>query len=979
VLTGRRRGCAWVLALLAVAPSARAQFKQVEADRLRLIYLDPTETFLAPHAVRTFENSLRFHRNLWGWEPWDKRVTVLLTDFSDAGNAGATSVPRDYLTVSIAPLSFALETMAANERMNTIMNHELVHVMAMDQAAGRDRFFRHLFAGKVSPIADQPESILYFYLTTPRVAAPRWYHEGIAVFLDTWMAGGIGRAQGAYDEMVFRSMVKDGSRFYDPLGLASEGTKIDFQLQINSYLYGARFMTDLARRYGPEKLVAWVSRHDGSSAYFATQFRKVFGKSLDAAWADWVADEHVFQQKNLDAIRRYPITPTRDLSARALGSVSRAFLDPDNGRIYAAFNYPGVVAHVGAISLADGSVSKLEDIKGPSIYTVTSLAWDPKGRQLFYTADNDAYRDLRVLSPDTGRSRTLVSDARIGDIAWSPSDGTLWGIRHLNGICTLVRLQPPFKEWKSIHAWPYGEVAYDLDVSPDGALVSASVGEITGRNTLRVMKTEALLNGDAKPYREVEFGTSIPSNFVFTADSRQLYGSSYYTGASNVFRYDVEPGEWKAVSNVETGLFRPIPVSGDDVIAFRYTGAGWVPTRFEAKPLEDVSPITFFGQQVVEEHPVLKSWSVGAPPPLSVDTAHARDYRWSNSIKLESLFPIVAGYKDSVSYGMRVNFSDPIQLHRASLTAAYSPDSSLPSEERFHAVGEWQKDDWTLTGKYNAADFYDLFGPTKTSRKGYAFGAEWDHTLVFDEPRRLNLEATATYYRGLDTLPDFQNVSAPFSELFSADATLDFENVRSSLGHVDDEKGVRWSLVAAADRANGTTYPKGYATLDLGVALPIRHSSLWLRSSAGAASGDRDDPFANFFFGGFGNNWVDHGNEKRYREWYAFPGVELNDVGGRNFVRSTLEWNLPPVRFRRAGNPGFYATWLRPAVFAGGLVTNVDASAERRTLADVGAQLDIRLTLIHALDMTLSVGGAAAFEDGRAPRREFMASLKVLR
>ena len=82
------------------------------------------------------------------------------------------------------------------------------------------------------PVAAQPESILYFFLTTPRVAAPRWYHEGIAVFVDTWMAGGIGRAQGSYDEMVFRSMVRDGTPFYDPLGLVSEGTKIDFQVEV---------------------------------------------------------------------------------------------------------------------------------------------------------------------------------------------------------------------------------------------------------------------------------------------------------------------------------------------------------------------------------------------------------------------------------------------------------------------------------------------------------------------------------------------------------------------------------------------------------------------------------------------------------------------------------------------------------------------------------------------------------------------------
>jgi hypothetical protein len=35
--------------------------------------------------------------------------------------------------------------------------------------------------------------------------------------------------------------------------------------------------------------------------------------------------------------------------------------------------------------------------------------------------------------------------------------------------------------------------------------------------------------------------------------------------------------------------------------------------------------------------------------------------------------------------------------------------------------------------------------------------------------------------------------------------------------------------------------------------------------------------------------------------------------------------------------------------------------------------------MLSVLDMTLSVGGAVAFEDGHQPRREAMISLKVLR
>ena len=177
----------------------------------------------------------------------------------------------------------------------------------------------------------------------------------------------------------------------------------------------------------------------------------------------------------------------------------------------------------------------------------------------------------------------------------------------------------------------------------------------------------------------------------------------------------------------------------------------------------------------------------------------------------------------------------------------------------------------------------------------------------------------------------------------------------------------------------GTWYGRTHGTIDIGTPLPIDHSSIWLRSAAGWSKGARDDPFANFFFGGFGNNYVDRLEEKRYRQYYAFPGAELQEIGGRNFAKTMLEWNLPPLRFRNVGTPGFYLTWMRPAVFVGGLGTNLDSEEFRRFASNVGGQLDFRVTALSTLDMTLSVGGALAFEDGYDSRRELMVSLKVLR
>lgn len=968
--------------LLTLVPSpASAQLSYLETADLRLVYFDPTLTYLAPHAARCFENSMRFQSEIFGLEPSDK-VTVLLSDFSDRGNAAASAVPRNMLQFQVAPMDFTFESFVAPERMYMLMNHELVHVTTTDMAAGSDRVFRRLFAGKVRPIPEHPETILYHYLTSPRTAAPRWFKEGTAVFHETWMAGGIGRAQGSYDEMVFRSMVRDGSRFYDPLGLVSEGVKSDFQLEANSYLYGTRFLTYLAYRYSPEHLLDWVRRGDNSKRYYVSQFRQVFGVPLTEAWQEWIDWEHAFQEANLERIREYAVTPYADLSSRALGSVSRPYLDADTNTLYAAFNYPGVVGHVGAISLADGSIERIIEVKRPAGYSVTSLAFDPREKLLYYTTDNRDLRDLRAVDPATGKSRTLIKDGRIGDLVFDAADGSLWGLRHFNGIVSLVRVPPPHEEWQTVRSWPYGEVLYDLDVSPDGSLVSAAVAELSGRHVLRVWRVEDLAGEEIEPVAEVDFGTTIPMNFVFSPDGDSLYGSTYYTGVANVFRYELASGKLEALTNTETGFFRPIPLADGGLLVFRYSGEGFVPARIDAvEPLEDVNAILFLGQRTIDMHPELRNWRVGSPAEIPLDSMVQAQgkYESRRNVGLESLYPVVEGYKDSAAAGLRFNLSDYFNLIEASATASYTPDHAIPSDERLHLDLQFRRRNLRARARLNNADFYDLFGPTKQSLKGYSFGLGYEKLLVWDEPREMTFEVASTFYGDLERLPDYQNVSAPFDRLWTTAVGLRYENLRGSLGHVDEEKGWQWEVVGVGDYVNDDTIPSLRTRLDLGLPLPLRHSSVWFRTYAGAASGERDDPFANAFFGGFGNNYVDHEEIRRYREWYAFPGLELNEVGGKTYVRGLLEWNLPPARFRRVGWPSFYATWASTSLFVGGLVTNPDDEPTRRTLRNVGAQMDFRLTLMSNIDLTVSLGYAVAFESGLPSRDEVMASLTILR
>ncbi len=210
-------------------------------------------------------------------------------------------------------------------------------------------------------------------------------------------------------------------------------------------------------------------------------------------------------------------------------------------------------------------------------------------------------------------------------------------------------------------------------------------------------------------------------------------------------------------------------------------------------------------------------------------------------------------------------------------------------------------------------------------------------------------------------------------------ASLDCSNVRGSLGAVDDEKGYKWRLATSVNHVESDTIPKLMAGFDFGFALPWKHSSIWLRNSAGGAFGEADDVFANFYFGGFGNNYVDRSSVKRYRDAISMPGFEINAVPGRNFHRTMLEWNLPPLRFSRVGTPGFYLSWARPALFVNSLTTNFDDSAIRQKVQSAGIQIDFNFTILSRLGMTLSAGYAKGFGNSIIPDdEEFMLSLKIL-
>jgi hypothetical protein len=150
-------------------------------------------------------------------------------------------------------------------------------------------------------------------------------------------------------------------------------------------------------------------------------------------------------------------------------------------------------------------------------------------------------------------------------------------------------------------------------------------------------------------------------------------------------------------------------------------------------------------------------------------------------------------------------------------------------------------------------------------------------------------------------------------------------------------------------------------------------------SSAGVAGGDRDNTLGNWYFGAYGNNYVDDGDVKRYREYFSFPGFEIDGLSAQTFAKSVVELNLPPLRFEHVGVPSLFLSSARPALFAGVLFADPEESQYRETYYNLGFQVDLNFTLAHWQRMILSFGYAKGWSgsDTVPDDDEVMVSLKV--
>ncbi len=986
----------WVI-LMTHNPVLNAQtIYQYKQPYSTFCFFDKSQSQYIPLMMRRYQSSKALHKQIWNDLP-QQPPFIMVADLEDDGNAGAGVLPHTTISIRMSPLNTSYFINPANERYLNLFRHEYTHVVMSDKANNKDKRWRNFTGNKVVTDSKYPLSALWSYLDTPRWYAPRWYHEGIACFMETWLNDGVGRALGGYDETYFRTQISEDKELYSVVGLETEGTSADFQQGATSYLYGTRFVNYLALTYGYEKLIELYNRTEDSKAFYAKQFENVYGNSLRQVWSEWQEYEKKHQQENLVAIAEYPLTDTDNLVDCNLGATSPMIIDEEVGVAYIAVNHPGDFSQIDAINLnkeAKGKrINRIAYIDGAMVYQTAYLAYDKRNQRLIWTDRNGKMRGLVVYDLKKGKKVKHLKYQRTDDISYDNVNNCLYGLMSSNGICHLVRYDSEIENREILYSFPFGVSVNDLNVSHDGTKIVAALLGTRGQHSLIMFNTSDFENAAGQYEVLYSLDDSNLSQFRFSEDDSKLVGFSYYTGVPNIWVLDLASRDFDLLTNVETGMFAPYLNNDSTVYALEYSSEGMTPVTFDYRILNDANSVEFLGQKAFMKNPELADLSTIQEELPEISFGQVYDsitvYNPFKEMKFQGAYPDISGFTDRQAWnnmtpvlGYHLSFYDPLSVCSVNLFLGASPWSNNDWKNRFHAMAELKYWNWTLNASWNKTSFYDLFGPRRSSRKGYSVSLAYDVTHSLQTPFVWGWGGSLAHYGDLDALPMYQEIEIDngITSFQTLDLYINAQKTRKSLGGIEPEQGFKADASANVYLVDGKLFPSVSATFEQGVLLPVgKHNSFWLRGTFGQNFGDSGSSFGNDYFGGFRNNYVDNGAINRYRTTLSMPGADIDAICAHSYAKFNGEISFSPIRLNNFGALQCYPNYIQINLFANDLMADYWGSerCSKTNYISVGSQVNIPLVLFTHMQTTLSAGYARIWGGG-IEKGEFMLSLKLL-
>ncbi len=414
------------LATMAYSPRAHAiddpalNYHTITTENFYVHYYDGLDELARRTAIYA-EESHEVLVPLMDWKP-ASRTHVLVTDKLDTANGFARVFGRNFIAIYGMPPSADHVLGYFDDWLRILVYHEYVHILHLDTNLSLYRWLNRVIGKQFHPNA----------------VLPRWYVEGIAVYLESARTGR-GRVDSPLFRMWLRTAALDDELF--DLGRAT-GLPFDWPSGTGPYLYGAFFIDYIVRQHGENFIRDFNHEYGRRLIPFALNHvtRQVVGDDLEELWEGFVAEakaDALAHRVAVEAAGRTELELLTDGGGRSRYPTVRP---GHNGEI--TFYRADLTSHpVYATIAASGQrISTLHDGHGAA----GPAAWSPDGETLYFSRSDITgnvynYQDLYAYTPSTGDYKRLTEADRAREPAVSPDGAELVYVRNRHGSMELVR------------------------------------------------------------------------------------------------------------------------------------------------------------------------------------------------------------------------------------------------------------------------------------------------------------------------------------------------------------------------------------------------------------------------------------------------------------------------------------------------------------------------------------------------------------
>ena len=918
------------------------EWRQIETDHFIVIY-DSKQQPLGSLYAQQAEAAFAAVAPTFG--QWPEKTIVLIDDSTDLANGYATSFPSPTIvTFPVLPTGLDVISDFGDWGLE-LLTHEYTHILAFEPSTGVFRPLRWIMGG----------------IMRPNVFLPRWYHEGLAVNMETRRSN-YGRLRSYNYLAIARAMVEEDTLRGEDIGRINENIP-DWPGGNRAYLLGAIAWDEIIRRGGDNMI------HDLTLAYshrfpflidgplrdrIGLGYRELLGLAYDRI--------ETRAKTQIETVTRDRETEFKEFPHEGYFSHSGA-VSPDGLKLIYSARAHNIDAYVMLVERPSRGQSfstqpQRKLFEGDSI---THLAWSADSKSFYY--DNvdtfNRYRDFADLyryDLKDGSKHQLTHGLRAHDAALSPDGSQLVFVQNITGSTQLAAVSAKDGSGFQVLYTPPIQTRVARPEFIDAKHVVFSERRDDGIEHLHVLTLEnnaSQLTAVGSPkdlllkFQPAQFPRMTSEGLLFISEK---------SGAANVYLANRQLTDARAITNVTTRIVNAELDSGTgELLASRLAAQGpelvsIARSAWQTAPTNPprIEPL------VDTEWPKFEK-KAGPPAPPS------EDYNpWPHLIP--SYWMPYGFFLPGGSYiQASTSAADPVGHHAYALTASYDSLTRRPSY-----FGQYTNATTRVPVTLLGEDINEYIYTGSIVRHSTSVAGEGSFYIPsLSEKWRGGL---GYEYLQSDVLGDITVRGGP-------KAALAYSNATQKGLEISPEKGGTFSLAHSRYLLNlgNTEYEEtdfsGAKYISGGI-LPARHVVALFANASIAPRLNKSILGRSTVAGSYQNGLIQNA--------FVMRGFPTGAFLGRNMISSTIEYRFPlSYPYRGYGTNPIFLRRLHVAAFVDAL--SLDGIAYDRVALGyrtenlgrvyfgTGAELKFDTTVLYSVPMQLIIGGYYGADDRLNP------------